>query len=155
MKDTHDFYPMVRDLGLTRRDANALAGDDLARALPPAAFESLLHDAAARVLPIMIFVGNPGCIQIHTGPINTIERMGPWLNVLDPGFNLHARADAIAEVWRVRKPTVDGIVTSIELFDAAGNELALLFGERKPGRPELESWRNLVSDIETNPEIAS
>ena len=101
----------------------------------------------------MIFVGNPGCIQIHTGPVHRVERMGPWLNVLDPGFNLHARTDLVGEVWRVRKPTRDGIVTSIELFDTKGRELAQLFGERKPGKPELPEWRAMAESLPTlNPE---
>ncbi|HMP76254.1 MAG TPA: ChuX/HutX family heme-like substrate-binding protein [Kiritimatiellia bacterium] len=147
MKDTHEFFPMIRDLGLTRRGANALVGPDFARRLPASAFEATLRAAAAQAVPIMVFVGNPGCIQIHTGLVHRIERMGEWLNVLDPGFNLHARADLIAEAWLVRKPTVDGIVTSIEIFDAAGDELALLFGERKPGKPELETWRALTAQI--------
>lgn len=147
MKDTHEFFPMIRELGLTRRAANALVGPEFAQPLPASAFETLLRAASDQAVPIMIFVGNPGCIQIHTGPVKRIERMGEWLNVLDPGFNLHARADLIAEAWWVRKPTVDGLVTSIEFFDAAGEELALFFGERKPGRPELESWRALAAHV--------
>jgi putative hemin transport protein len=149
MKDTHDFYPMIRDLGLTRREANALVGEEFARRLPPTVLESLLRRAAEQQVPIMVFVGNPGCIQIHTGPVHRIERMGQWLNVLDPGFNLHIRTELVADAWLVRKPTVDGIVTSIEFFDAQGGELALFFGERKPGKLELESWRELVKSITT------
>ncbi len=147
MKDTHEFFPMIRDLGLTRRAANALIGPEYALRLSAAAFETTLRMASERQTPIMVFVGNPGCIQIHTGPVHRIERMGEWINVLDPGFNLHARTELIAECWMVRKPTADGIVTSIEVFDAEGEELALLFGERKPGKPELEAWRALVEDV--------
>lgn len=147
LKDTHDFFPMIRDFGLTRVQANAAVGDEFAQQVPVAAFEALLHAASADKTPIMIFVGNRGCIQIHTGPVQRVERMGEWLNVLDPGFNLHLRTDRIDSVWIVRKPTIDGMVTSMELFDADGEEVALLFGERKPGKPELESWRNLVNRI--------
>ncbi|MCP2936632.1 hemin-degrading factor, partial [Salmonella enterica subsp. enterica serovar Typhimurium] len=86
----------------------------------------------------MCFVGNPGMIQIHTGPVHRIEVMGPWLNVLDPGFNLHLRQDLVDQTWIVRKPTADGVVTSVELLDAAGETIALFFGERKPGKPERE-----------------
>ncbi len=149
MKDTHDFFPMIRDLGLTRRDANALVGDDIATRLSPAVIEPLLRRAAELKVPIMVFVGNPGCLQIHTGPVERIERMDQWLNVLDPGFNLHIRTELIAEAWLVRKPTLDGIVTSIEFFDARGEDLALFFGERKPGKAELETWRDLVNTITT------
>ncbi len=147
MKDTHDFFPMIRDLGLTRRSANALVGDDFAKRLPADSLERLLRLAASTQVPIMVFVGNPGCIQIHTGPVHRIERMDRWLNVLDSGFNLHIRTELVAEAWLVRKPTVDGIVTSIEFFDEQGGELALFFGERKPGRPELESWRALAGTV--------
>ena len=55
----------------------------------------MLEGAAAAELPVMIFVGNPGCVQIHSGPVRRIEVMGPWLNVLDPRFNLHLREDLI------------------------------------------------------------
>lgn len=154
MKDTHEFFPMVRDLGLTRREANALVGPEFAEPLRASALESTLRAAAAQAVPIMIFVGNPGCIQIHTGPVHRIERMGAWVNVLDHGFNLHARADLVAEAWLVRKPTADGIVTSIEFFDAAGEELALFFGERKPGKPELETWRALTREIAGKERVA-
>ncbi|HMP74393.1 MAG TPA: ChuX/HutX family heme-like substrate-binding protein [Kiritimatiellia bacterium] len=147
LRDTHDFFPMIRELGLTRREANAMVGEDFALLLPPGSFERLLRSASETGVPIMIFVGNPGCIQIHTGRVHRIERFGEWVNVLDPGFNLHARNDLIAEAWLVRKPTSDGVVTSVELFDAAGGELGLVFGERKPGRPELESWRALLADL--------
>jgi putative hemin transport protein len=96
---------------------------------------------------VMVFGGNPGGIQIHTGPVAKVVVMGPWLNVLDPGFNLHLREDHIASAWLVRKPTSDGLVTSLELFDAAGDTIAMLFGERKPGHAELCAWRELVDGL--------
>ena len=106
-------------------------------------------------LPIMVFVGNPGCIQIHTGPVRNLRPIDHWLNVLDPGFNLHLRSDRIASAWVVRKPTVDGFVTSLELFDAAGETIAMLFGGRKPGRPELPQWQATVERLFPAPECAA
>lgn len=95
----------------------------------------------------MVFVGNPGVIQIHGGPIRTVRPVGEWMNVLDDGFNLHLRTTGIAETWLVRKPTDDGIVTSVELFDAEGRQIAWIFGQRKPGQPELEAWRDLAHGL--------
>jgi putative hemin transport protein len=43
---------------------------------------------------------------------------------------------------------VDGIVTSIEAFDDRDRNVLLMFGERKPGKPELEQWRTLVARVE-------
>lgn len=95
----------------------------------------------------MIFVGNRGCIQIHTGPIRTVKPMGPWLNILDPGFNLHLRMDHIAAAWAVWKPQSDSPVHSLELFDAEGRLIAQIFGARKPGLPERADWQALLADI--------
>ena len=95
----------------------------------------------------MVFVGNQGCIQIHTGPVVNLKRMGPWYNVLDPDFNLHLREDQIDTAWVVRKPTRDGVVTSLELFDKDGFCFAQLFGARKPGKPELQAWRDLLAAL--------
>jgi putative hemin transport protein len=57
--------------------------------------------------------------------------MGPWQNVLDPGFNLHLRRDHIAEVWAVDKPTQRGPAISVEAFDAEGGLILQIFGLRK------------------------
>jgi hypothetical protein len=73
--------------------------------------------------------------------------MGPWLNVLDPGFNLHLREDLIASAWIVRKPTADGVVSSLELFDAGGCTIAMLFGERHAGQAEQPAWRALLAQL--------
>jgi putative hemin transport protein len=95
----------------------------------------------------MVFVGNHGMIQIHTGPVVRIVPTGPWINVLDPDFNLHLREDAVAEAWLVRKPTRDGVVTSVELLDARGGLIATFFGARKPGKPEDPRWRALADGL--------
>jgi putative hemin transport protein len=144
LQDTHDFFPLLRKFGLGRVQALRLAEPDLAWPAAPRAFRDILGEAAARDLPIMIFVGNPGAIQIHTGPVKTLKDVGPWFNVLDPDFNLHLLESDVAHAWAVRKPTIDGIVSSLELFDAARRPILQLFGKRKPGVPELAEWRGLL-----------
>jgi putative hemin transport protein len=125
-----------------------LAEPEFVRELSKDYLRSMLQLAAQTKTPIMVFVGNPGMIQIHSGPIHTIVEHGSWINVLDPRFNMHIRHDLIGRAWIVRKPTVDGIVTSIEFFDHSGEAIAMFFGERKPGSAELASWRELVIEIE-------
>jgi len=67
--------------------------------------------------------------------------------VLDRGFSLHLHAAAVTKAWVVVKPTSDGVVTSIELFDQHGDNIAMIFGKRKPGVPELQAWRDLVEVV--------
>lgn len=144
MKDTHEFFELLQRFQVGRLQALRLMEGVHTRRTPLVAIEQVLHEAARTGLSIMVFAGNAGCLQIHTGAVHRIEAFGPWLNVLDEGFNLHLRADAIHESWLVSKPTDDGVVTSIELFDADGGLIAMFFGERKPGRTEQTAWRHLA-----------
>lgn len=147
LRDPHDFFAMLKKHKVTRTQALRLAGREFARPVRNDAVRTLLESAAVTGLPIMVFVGSPGVVQIHTGPVRNIKRMGPWLNVLDDDFNLHLREDHIAESWVVRKPTPEGHVTSLELYDARGGQIVQLFGKRKPGVPELEAWRALADSL--------
>jgi putative hemin transport protein len=147
MRDTHEFFGLLKRHSVARTQALRLADPRFVRAVDAHSAQQLLESAAAGGTPIMVFVGNPGVIQIHTGPVCNVGVMGPWLNVLDARFNLHLREDHIAAAWVVKKPTSDGLVTSLELFDAAGETIAMFFGERKPGRPELCAWRELIERL--------
>lgn len=147
LKDTHDFHPMLKRLEVTRTQACRLAGAPYAERLSNGAYKDLFRRASENALPIMVFVGNPGCIQIHTGTVSRLMEARGWFNILDPDFNLHLKKAGVAEIWLTRKPTVDGVVTGVELFDAAGRELALIFGKRKPGAPELDAWRDLAESL--------
>lgn len=144
LRDTHDFFGLLRKHGLHRLDAMQLAAPQFAQRVDHGAARAVLEAAATNGTPIMVFVGNPGVIQIHGGPIKRVAVMGPWLNVLDPRFNLHLREDAIFEAWAVRKPTVDGLVSSLELYAKDGELIAQFFGQRKPGQPERCAWRQLL-----------
>lgn len=149
MLDTHDFFPMIRSFGVTRSQALRLAPLGRVRRVSRASLLDALVQAAGEGTPIMVFVGNHGTIQIHTGPVHRVKVLGPWINVLDPRFNLHVREAGIERAYVVEKPTRDGAVTALELFDAEGELVAQLFGKRKPGTPEDESWRGILRALKT------
>lgn len=148
LKDTHEFFGMLRKFGVTRTQALRLAPDETyAKTIEKEAIVKILEGAAEQKLPIMCFVGNRGNIQIHTGLVRKTMWHNQWFNVLDPDFNLHLDMSKIAQVWVVRKPTEDGMVTAIEVFNEMGDIIVQFFGKRKPGIPELEEWRNLVASL--------
>lgn len=148
MQDTHEFFPMLRKFGVSRTQALRLAGPTRARRVESSALDLVLNGAKETAQKIMVFVGNPGCIEIFSGTVHRIVRRGPWLNVLDPGFNLHVREDRIASSWVVSKPTSAGIVTSLEIFDADGENIALLFRKRDDReRPEDPAWQALLERL--------
>jgi putative hemin transport protein len=148
LKDTHDFFPLLMKHRISRTQALRLAPTgDWAIPVPNESLRKVFSIVADREVPIMVFVGNPGIVQIHTGTIHNLQDYDGFYNVLDPTFNLHVKDDKIAQSWIVRKPSVDGIVTSLELFDADGMLMATVFGKRKPGLPELESWRDVIASL--------
>ncbi len=151
MQDTHDFFGLLGKFQVERQQSFRLTEGQFTQRASLTAVRELLQEASFDGTPIMVFVGSPGCIQIHTGPVVRVEPMeirgAQWLNVLDPGFNLHMREDQIASVWVVEKPTTDGTVTSVEAFDHEGELMAMFFGARKPGKPELEAWRDIVRKL--------
>lgn len=149
MTDTHQFLAMTSRLKFDRLGANRSIGAPWAFALTPDAVSDVLQRAAAAEVPIMVFVGNRGCIQIHSGPVTRLEQMGPWFNVLDPRFNLHLRADKVAEVWLVRKPTRRGDALSVEGFDADGRLILQIFGKRAEGDTDTALWDTLAMGLVT------
>jgi putative hemin transport protein len=149
MQDTHEFFHLLMKFGVTRTQALRVAGPSRAKRVANNSMGKILDGAAASQDKIMIFVGNRGCLQVFSGKVNKIVRMGPWLNVLDPGFNLHLRDDKIATSWVVSKPTKSGVVTSLELFDEAGENIALVFRKRDDReKAEDPSWSALLSTLE-------
>ena len=147
LQDTHHFFGMLRTFGVTRTQALRLAPEGYATRVDPSCLDAMLHGAVREGVSIMAFVNSPGCIEIHTGPVERVIETGDWINVLDPRFNLHLNRLGIESAWIVRKPTEDGDVTSLELFDERGETIAMFFGERKPGAPEREDWRALLREI--------
>jgi len=148
LRDTHDFFSLLKSHGVSRVQALRLAQPKFVQQVHCAEVLRVLTAAAAREIPLMAFVGNHGMLQIYSGLIHKVWYAKPWLNVLDDSFNLHLRMDHIDTAWIVKKPTVDGLVTSFEVFDAQGDAIAMLFGLRKPGQQELTAWRGLLDEIQ-------
>lgn len=148
LKDTHNFFMMLRKFGVTRTQALRLAPTDYhAKQISNEAIVQFLEKSAETQTPIMVFTGNKGNIQIHTGEIKRTMWHENWFNILDPDFNMHLDMSKIASTWIVRKPTEDGIVTAIEVFNDKGEIIVQFFGKRKPGIPELEQWREIVAEL--------
>lgn len=146
LTDTHDFYPMLRRLKLARIDAMNLAENAFTWPLDLGATSQLIDIAVAEALPIMVFVGSRGCVQIHSGPIRNVKLASPWLNIMDENFHLHLRLDHITKLWAVRKPTDRGQVTSVEAYGANGSLLAQFFGIQGKGL-DAPRWVEIVESL--------
>lgn len=150
MSDVHQFHGLLQRLEIDRASSYYQAPEQMTQQLNIDAVEAIFEQARDAKCPIMIFVGNSGMVQIQTGTIQTLKRMGDWLNVLDKDhndFTLHLKDKALAQVWCVKRPTKDGIVTCIEGFDCHGTSVFSIFGQRIEGTPELNAWQTIVAKI--------
>lgn len=148
LKDTNQFFPMLRRFKVGREQALRRIGEDFARRVTADALRRALRLAGERACPITVLVGNRGCIQSHNGTVSELAEHGPWYNVLDPKFNLHVREDRIASAWVTRKPGGDSIVTALEFFDDRGEAILTLSGRRRAGLPEQPLWRDIVRELQ-------
>lgn len=147
LTDVHQFFGMLKALKLSRHAAIRMVGQDYAWPLDTGALTAMFNHAAHDQIPIMCFVGNRGCIQIHSGPIQNVKPMGPWINIFDETFHLHLRLDHIQELWAVRKPTKDGHVTSLEAYDTNRKMIIQFFGKRHEAQDERGDWRFLAENL--------
>lgn len=154
LTDTHQFLRLCSKLKMNRLGAYRIAGAPFVRQLDPSAADAVLQAVQEAGIDVMIFVGNRGCIQIHTGPVKKLTPMGPWQNVMDPGFNLHLRRDKVAEIWAVEKPTQRGPAVSVEAFDADGGLIFQVFGVGKEGRDQRAEWAGIVAGLDSVMEAA-
>ncbi|OIQ32743.1 MAG: hemin-degrading factor [Alphaproteobacteria bacterium MedPE-SWcel] len=147
MTDTHQFMRLTSKLRMNRLGAYRHVGAPFVNRLEPSAVDSALQAVAGTGTEIMVFVGNKGCIQIHGGPIERLQAMGPWQNVMDPRFNLHLRLDHITEVYAVTKPTQRGDAVSVEAFDADGSIILQIFGRRTERLDSRPAWEAVVAEL--------
>ncbi|PWU06742.1 MAG: hemin-degrading factor [Verrucomicrobia bacterium] len=147
-EDTHEFSGLLKKFGVTRQQGLRLAPAGCAREIPLSAIRIMLEEVASQELPIMVFVGSPGCVQIHTGPIkNIVSSSAEWLSILDERFIFHLHNPLVATAWIVKKATKDAFVTSLEIFDTKGENAAIFFGKRKPGQPEDTAWQKVLEKL--------
>lgn len=148
LTDVHEFNDLLKTLQIDRLEALEKVGLDYAQPLQLNSVELALESAAQTQLDIMVFVGNRGIVQIYTGPVSRLLRMNQWFNVLDPQFSLHLNTSKITSCWRVKRPSKDGMITSIDCFNDKRELVVSLFGARKPGQKELEGWQQLTGELE-------
>lgn len=134
--------PVLRRHGLNRHEAYALLEGRFTRALPPEAVSEALTLATRRALPMTLSVASPGCRQRRTGTLPASLARGGGEAVA-----LHLDATAIAEAWMADKPSHDGDMTSLEAFDAHGEQILQLdTAPGADGRPK-DAWRDLLSSL--------
>lgn len=144
IQDVHEGNRIMKRYGNQRQAVYRALGNDYAEALDTDYIETLLTQLSSTQLPCILFAMNEAAIQSYSGRIEKLLRTGPWLNILDPQFNLHLRTQDIGEVWRIRKPSAKGWITSLEVFDWHGQEILVFTDQRERDQRESSQWTELL-----------
>ena len=151
LKDIHHFSGLLETYGLSKARSYRFAPEGMAVKVSADAAEDMLKQARAAGFDLMTFVGNRGIVQIQTGKIHNVVRSMGLLNVFDQEeeerFCLHLKDSDAAEAWVCRRPTRDGVVTNLELFDDCGRSVVSFFGRREEGNPEMPAWSEVCARI--------
>ncbi|QEN87558.1 hypothetical protein FZC33_15045 [Labrys sp. KNU-23] len=123
----------------------AAASADTAAAGNPVDLQAVLETAAAEAIPVRLEVANHGVRQSHRGPLVRIVRMGPWLNVLDPGFDWHLNENPLSG-----GSVEPGDRPSLVLHLASGGEAARLQADDSATADQQATWRGLVEKAVTS-----
>ena len=148
LQDTHEFNDLLKRFSVSRVQAFRLVREEFAFRVSKNSLTKALQSTAENQTDIMIFVNSPGTIQIHSGRICNVVRSGAWINVMDENFNLHVQEDKINSAWVICKPTKDGLIWSLEIFDHLNKTIALLFAKRPEGKPPPLIWEKLLLSLD-------
>jgi len=147
MWDTHQFFSLHRKFGLHRLQALRLGPPELVRPLNRDAGRRLFQRADQAGVGFMTFSGNAGCLQIYKGTARNLRTSSEWFRVREPDFHLDIHEPSIAHAFEVKKPTLFGLITSVELFDEQGDNVAVFYGKRRRIEPEHADWREVVAGL--------
>ena len=86
-------------------------------------------------------------MQIASGCVPRPSFAGSRLRLIDSAFRFELNEADVARAWFVRKPTVNGVVSSLELYTVQGDLIAQIFGERHAGETERADWAMALSSL--------
>lgn len=145
--DVHQFMGLLKRHNTSRLTAFKLAGERFAKPANPSKLPALFEAVSQGDHEIMVFCNNSGLVQIYSGTLTRLVPMAQWFNVLDPNFNLHLDTSQVAQVWTAVRPSADGNIHSVELFDLHGEQVLQIFSRRQEGQPEPNFWAPLINQI--------
>jgi len=96
---------------------------------------------------ILAQVGNAGVVQAYYGKIKKIGSKNSRLKIMNASFRMLLREDHIDSIWVAKKPTTDGIITSLELFNRQGMHIASFLSKKDNGQPEPREWRDSIMHL--------
>jgi putative hemin transport protein len=144
MKDTREFFALLREFRLSRQDAFQLGEARFTRRIAPELLYGLLHSFVQHKIPVLLLVGHSACVQVYRGLLTSEGESGNEVTVRASKVRCRFCKPAIAMAWLVDKPTSKGVVRSLELFDSASRPTASVLAMSAEGFLTPSQWEALL-----------
>lgn len=127
------------------------------QALPPefatpaarTAFQTLMQQTVERNMPVELSLFNPGVRQTHRGLLENHRGDGFANRSHDAWFRLNLDSLDLHSAWVVHKPTANGMVSSLELYNHHGEPVLMLSDMPNAGLPQTLEWQSLLYNLTT------
>lgn len=145
--DHDDFLKRHEAFDQQRLRKLRLAGKAFAYQVANESVRAILQRMTDFGTSVMTLVGNAGIVQAYYGKIKNIGAKDSRLRIMNSGFRMLLQEDHIDSVWVAKKPTADGIITSLELFNRKGMHIASFLSKKSGGQPEPREWREAIMHL--------
>ncbi len=146
-RECQDFHDFLRSSILWQNHAFEPSVIGQTRPFDPSLFSLLMDSVADQALEISILIGNPGAVQIYSGPFCNASSAEQRFAAQYEQFNLQLIENAIAGAWVVEEVTALGKLASVELHDKEGKVIALIACQHTQGKPKNEAWYRIVNAL--------
>lgn len=148
LKDEEGFEQLLREFNASRADALRAAKGKYAERLDLGAYTAIFLRALEQQVPLIVSSVNAGFVQSTTGPLADVSARPGLLSLKQANQSSTLIAlSRVAEVWRVRKPTRDGIAWSLELYGTTGAPVAYFFASRQGREDALGKWEEDILGV--------
>lgn len=111
----------------------------------------ILTATSKEQIPIQIHAMGKGTIQYHKGLIKKIVDFGPWINIIDKTFNLHAMENHLKHVVLKKHQKDNDTFYYIDFFDMSNNYVLGICSLEKFN----EDFNHMIDNINTTMDLRS
>lgn len=141
-----DIKQLLLGYQVTRLELYGLIGSDYALQIETDAIYDVLRGALDYQIPIMVTVGEEVVLQTYQGLIGEVISTEDWISIQNGQLNFHLQQTLIHSAWIVKKPSLNGMHISLEMFDQSGSVLAIVCGSETYGEVHCK-WRKLLEQV--------
>lgn len=149
--DQSEIDALLAENDAPRSRVYAALPPDLASEVDAGAAERLLRGAAQTETPMALRVANGAATLTYWGFVRRVAWADDGIRIDDPMVALRLPEAGVRDVWVVRAPTRQGVLTWLDLVTPDGASLCQMFGRRPDGRSLCTQgpgcWRALIADF--------